>query len=85
MGYADRAFKEKDTEYVGVSISPEGLELIETSPPCAEEGIRSYHLKVSDLNEAMARMEEKGVHKLTVFTFGNMREAVYSAEDLYGA
>src|SRR4030042_6866707 len=48
------------TVFKGIAFSPIGLELIETNPACKEEGLRSFHLKVSDLEEAKTEMKKRG-------------------------
>jgi hypothetical protein len=81
--HADQAFKK--IEYRNVAIAPVGLELIETSPPVETEGIRSFHFKVSNLEEAKIEMEEKGIHLVAEVTHGGLKEAIFSPEDLHGA
>ena len=70
--------------FKGVAISPIGLELMETSPPCKEEGIRSFHLKVTDLEEAKADMKRKGVRLVAEFRHGGLKEAIFGRDDLHG-
>lgn len=72
------------TVFKGIAFSPIGLELIETSPPCKEEGLRSFHLKVSDIEEAKAEMKRKGVRLVAEFKHGGLKEAIFSREDLHG-
>jgi len=72
------------TVFKGIAFSPIGLELIETSPPCKEEGLRSFHLKVSDLEEAKAEMKRKGVRLVAEFRHGGLKEAIFSRDDLRG-
>ena len=72
------------TVFKGIAFSPIGLELIETSPPCKEEGLRSFHLKVSDIEEAKAEMKRKGVRLVAEFRHGGLKEAIFSREDLHG-
>lgn len=80
--YADKAFEETEKK---VALSPMGLELIETIPPTEKEGVRSFHFKVSNLDEAMAEMERKGIRLIGEIKIGGLREAIYSPEDLHGA
>lgn len=83
--YGESVHRESETCYTGVSLSSAGLELIETDPPCEEEGVRSFHFKVSDLEEAKAEMEAKGMRLVSEIVFGGLKEAVYSPEDMHGA
>ena len=80
--YANKNFEESQ---IKVAISPMGLELIETVPPIGKEGVRSFHFKVSNLDEAMAEMERKGIRLIGEIKIGGLREAIYSPEDLHGA
>lgn len=80
--HADRAFEETK---IKVAISPIGLELIETIPPTEKEGIRSFLLKVSNLEEAKAEMELKGIRLVAEAKIGGLKEAIYSPDDLRGA
>jgi len=82
--HGQRVLKEKETKYVKVAISPTGLELVETSPPCDQEGIRSFHFKVSNLEEAKTQMKNKGIHLLTEIKHGGLKEAIFDPDDLHG-
>ena len=75
---------QRETRYVNVSISPMGLELVQTDPPCEREGVLSFHFKVSNLEEAKREMEIKGVRLLTEITHGSLKEAIFHPEDLHG-
>lgn len=79
--HADRAFEETRLR---VAISPIGLELIETIPPTEKEGVRSFHFKVSDLDQAKAEMKEKGIRLLAEIAYGGLKEAIFSPSDLHG-
>jgi len=72
------------TQFKKIALSPIGLELIETSPPCEREGLRSFHLKVSNLEEAKAEMKGKGIRLLSEFRHGGLKEAIFSPDDLHG-
>ncbi len=75
-------------ERVRVAISPSGLELMEgdiTTMPGQTEGIRCFHFKVSDYEDAKAEMEKRGVPLLADITLGTLREAIYHPDDLHGA
>lgn len=67
-----------------VAISPIGLEVIESDPPVEKEGVRSFHFKVSNLEQAKAEMKEKGIRLVAQLDIGLLKEAIYSAEDLCG-
>ena len=93
LGPKALALGEVATEPTGggmrVAISPAGLELIEgadiiSTMPGQTEGIRNMHFKVTDYEEAMAEMEEKGVPLLYDLTLGKLREAIYNPDDLNG-
>lgn len=73
-----------ETKFSKIAFSPIGLELIETSPPCEEEGLRSFHLKVSNLEEAKAEMVKKGVRLVSEFRHGGLKEAIFNRGDLHG-
>ena len=79
--YADRGFEETDQK---VAVSPIGLELIETIPPLEKEGLRAINLKVSDIEQAKAEMERKGIRLLAEATIGSFKEAIYGPEGLHG-
>jgi len=67
-----------------VAIGP-GLELIQAIPPLEKEGLRSFHLKVSDLEGAKAEMEAKGVRRLCDINYPHIKEAIFGPDDLHGA
>ena len=79
--HGDRAFEELVHK---VAISPMGLHLREESLPVTKEGVFSFHLKVSNLDEAKAEMKAKGIRLLMELEQGGQRGAVYSPEDLHG-
>jgi predicted enzyme related to lactoylglutathione lyase len=58
--FARSASGEWQTRYVNVFISPLGLELVQTDPPCEREGVLSFHLKVSNLEDVKREMEKRG-------------------------
>lgn len=66
------------------AISPIGIELFETHPPVAVEGIRNITWKVEDIQEARREMKEKGVGLVFHSQCGGWKESVYKAEDMYG-
>lgn len=79
--HADRAFEEIRNR---IAISPEGIELVEMPKPQPKEGLRSFHLKVSNLEEAKAQMKAKGIRMTAELELGGLKEAIYSPEDLHG-
>ena len=82
--YGERGSKERETRYAKVVISPMGLELVEMDPPCEREGVLSSHLKVSNLEQAKAEMERKGIRLLTEIRHGSLKEAIFNPADLHG-
>jgi len=79
--YANCAFEQTP---IKVAMSPIGLELIETTPPTEKEGVRSFHLKVSNLEQAKAEMREKGIRLLAEVKHGGLSEAIFNPDDLHG-
>jgi hypothetical protein len=82
--YGERGSKERETRYAKVFISPIGLELVEMDPPCEREGVLSFHLKVSNLEQAKAEMEREGIRLLTEIKHGGLKEAIFNPDDLHG-
>ena len=58
--------------------------LAESSPPIEKEGVSALHVKVSNLEQAKAEMEQKGFRLTATVKVGSIKEAVYSAGDLHG-
>ncbi|MFC1971615.1 VOC family protein [Chloroflexota bacterium] len=79
--HGDRPYEELVQK---VFISPTGLHLREESSPVTREGIFSFHLKVSNLEEAKAEMKAKGIRLIMEYTQGGQKGAVYSSDDLFG-
>ena len=79
--HANRAFEESRNR---VAISPEGIELVEMPKPQPPEGLRSFHLKVSNIEEAKAEMQAKGIRLTAYLELGGLKEAIFSPEDLHG-
>lgn len=79
--HANRAFEESRNK---VAVSTEGLELVEMPQPRPKEGLRSFHLKVTNLEEARAEMKAKGIRLLAELELGGLKEAIYSPDDLHG-
>ncbi len=80
--HADPAFEGLKLK---IAMSPIGWELLETDPPPEKEGVRAFHFKVSNLERAKAEMKAKGIRLLAEVTYGNLKEAVFSPDDLHGA
>jgi len=80
----ERGSKERATRYVKIGINPIGLELIETDPPCENEGVFGFHLKVSDLKQAKEEMQRKNIRLLKEITHGGLKEAIFNPDDLHG-
>ncbi|MBI4294905.1 MAG: hypothetical protein HY669_01910 [Chloroflexi bacterium] len=69
----------------GIAVSETGVELVETDPPCAKEGIRSVIYKVPNLEESKAAMEKKGVGMMVEVVWkGGLKEAVFGPVNLHG-
>jgi predicted enzyme related to lactoylglutathione lyase len=77
---ADEAFKKN--KFKGVAMSTLGIELVQPDPPLEKEGLRAFHLKVANIEEAKAEMKKRGIPLLGVQTHGGLKEAIY---DIYGA
>jgi predicted enzyme related to lactoylglutathione lyase len=60
------------------------MELIESAPPVQEEGMRSIHYKVPNLEEAKEEMRLKGCRLIADIRSGNVKEAIFSPEDCCG-
>jgi catechol 2,3-dioxygenase-like lactoylglutathione lyase family enzyme len=80
---ADHAFEENETN---IAIDETGyLELMESKPPVAAEGLRSIHFKVSDIEQATEELKGKGMHLVASVTDPcGFKEAIFAAEDLHG-
>jgi len=64
---------------IKVAICPLGLELLEqVTPPVKVEGLRSFHFKVSDLDEAKTEMEGKGFHPDSEVQLGRLKQVAYN-------
>ncbi len=79
--HADRSSEEAKHS---IAISPIGLELIQTIPALEREGLRSFCFKVPNLEQAIAEMKEKGIRLLKEIWVGDLKEAIFSPEDLHG-
>ena len=80
--HADRTFEETK---VKIAIDRTGFfALAESIPPIEKEGVSALHVKVSNLEQAKAEMEQKGIRPIMTVKVGSIKEAVYSAGDLHG-
>ena len=66
------------------ALSTIGLELMERIPPVEKEGFRALILRVSNLEEAKARMKARGVRLLKEMQVGSLKRAIYHPDDCYG-
>ncbi|MET0885907.1 MAG: VOC family protein [Mycetocola sp.] len=57
------------------------FELVEVTG--APEGIRNIHVRVPDIDEAIADLSAKGLRLVRGFTIGGMREAIFDGDDFY--
>lgn len=68
---------------LAVAISTLGIELHEV-PPSESEGFRRLHLKVTDVEEAKADMERKGIRIDNQIIIGGLRELLLNEHDCHG-
>jgi len=70
-----------------------GLELVESTAPGSVidqyvksrgEGVFRVVIKVSNMDEAIKKFEEKGVRAVGEMTFGGVREVVFHPKDAHG-
>jgi len=68
---------------IRVAICPLGLELLEqVAPPVKVEELRSFHFKVSDLDEAKTEMEGKGFHPDSEVQLGRLKQVAYNVHGI---
>ena len=60
------------------------MELIQTSPPVDDEGMRNIHFKVSDIDAAVAHLRSQGFRVVANMRIGGLREAVFDSSQLHG-
>ena len=60
------------------------VELIQTSPPVDDEGMRNIHFKVSDIDAAVAHLRSQGFRVVANMRIGGLREAVFDSSQLHG-
>ena len=60
------------------------FELVENDPPVAQEGLRNIHVKVPDIEEAIAELKSKGIRLLARIKIGSFKEAICNPDDLHG-
>ena len=66
-----------------VAVSTSGIELHNVSPS-ESEGFRRLHLKVTNLEEAKADMERKGIRIDHEIIVGGLRELLLNEHDCHG-
>ncbi len=69
------------------AISPIGLELVAYPKTHSDfqTGLRAFHLKVSDYEEAKTTMRKKGIEPYREVEFGGLKQAFYKPKILKGA
>jgi catechol 2,3-dioxygenase-like lactoylglutathione lyase family enzyme len=86
-------FESEELDIKG-AIAPPGIEFIEPLTPEGitakilerhGEGLTLLSLKVPNLDEAVAEMEDHGIRLINRLTVGEMRVAIFHPEDTYGA
>lgn len=60
------------------AVSPIGIELIQTEPPVAMEGVRNVTWRVDNIDQAREEMKRKGMEHIFDAQCGGWRESVYS-------
>ena len=60
------------------------VELIQTSPPVDDEGMRNIHFKVSDIDAAVAHLRSQGFRVVANMRIGGLREAAPRDADVPG-
>lgn len=78
--HADEA--SRTNPFKAVAMSSLGIELVQPRQPGQKLGLRAFHLKVRDIEEAKAEMEKKGIPLIGTQTHGGLKEAIY---DIFGA
>ncbi|OGP94303.1 MAG: hypothetical protein A2157_02110 [Deltaproteobacteria bacterium RBG_16_47_11] len=66
------------------AVSPIGIELFETDPPVAVEGVRNVTWRVENIEQAREEMKKRGIERVFDARCGSWKEAVYKAEDVHG-
>ena len=80
--HADPAF---ESAKLKIAIDRTGyLELIESTPPLEDEGIRSFHVTVPDIEEAKAELKKKGIRLMADVSSSGFKEAIFHPDDLNG-
>jgi catechol 2,3-dioxygenase-like lactoylglutathione lyase family enzyme len=81
--HAGRAYKE--TKITKVAMDRTGfLELLESTPPVAKEGLDNIHFKVPNLKQAKAEMKREGIRLVEEIEGPHFKEAVFHSDDLCG-
>lgn len=79
--HADHAFESE----LKIRIDKKGtMELVESVPPSGREGLRAVLFKVPNIEEAKAELEQKGIRLVAEAKCGNVKEAIFHSDDLYG-
>lgn len=66
------------------AVSQVGLELVETDPPVEKEGLRSFHLKASNIEEAKKELKEKGLFLVQEVELGGVKGTIFRPDGLHG-
>ncbi|WP_408899754.1 hypothetical protein ACJ5H2_22885 (plasmid) [Nocardioides sp. R1-1] len=66
-----------------VAVDSSGFfELVEVAG--ADEGFRNIHFRVDSVEDAIAELSGRGLHLVRHFVVGQMREAIFASDDLFG-
>ncbi len=77
--------KQPDLSATRIAIDKSGFfELIETQPAPEREGNRNIHFKVSDIGEAKAELQRRGVRVVADHRVGGLREVILHPDDVFG-
>jgi len=66
------------------AVSPIGIELFEPHPQVETEGIRNVTWRVDNIEDVREEMRKRGARHVFDAKCGGWKEAVYSADDMYG-
>ena len=66
------------------AVSPIGIELFQAIPPVEKEGMRGIAFRVSDIEKAKEKLQNKGIRMLQYETIGGFKGATFLADDLHG-
>ncbi len=82
-----------DEQLVRAAYSPSGIELMEATQPDSPvgkfvekrgEGLYAVVFKVSDIKEATAELEKKGIRSVGMLDLGALKEVMFHPKDTHG-